>query len=462
MPQNTDKFILGARRLAGTIDSSGIINLTVDNFGLGSGAGLPTGTAVELTIDRVNANGAETPEKEEVICGVVNGDRIINAVRGVEGTAQPHSAGAVWEIRLTASQWNKLINAILVEHNQDGSHKVDLEAEHNEDGSHKLAIMDIPQGKEAQALINGDFDVWQRGTNFAGITASKIYTADRWEASTSGATITVSRQSFTPGQTDVPGNPKYFLRQQCTVADDNVQLRQKVEDVRTLAGGKAVFSFSARADVARDWLVTCYQYFGSGGSAGVMVTKTISLTTSWQRFEIVLDIGDLDGKTISGGDDYIYFGLQCPDNTTFTLDVARAKVNKGEKALPFAPKPFAEELRDSQRFYEKSNPHDISPGNVASENFYLGSTNAQATIGNGSRLPISLQPKFLVEKRAVPSVIIRGSGGVAGQWKLAGPGNIAARVNAFKNGFWIYNDTGGNVTSSEGESYGSWEADAEL
>lgn len=117
---NTDKFQKGARKLSGTIDSSGIINGTVDNWGMGSGASIPTDTAVEITIDRVDSNGAKTPDKEEVIRGVVSVDRIISAVRGVEGTAQPHSAGAVWEMRLTASMWNRFIDGILTFATQTG------------------------------------------------------------------------------------------------------------------------------------------------------------------------------------------------------------------------------------------------------------------------------------------------------------------------------------------------------
>lgn len=123
MAANTDKFLKGARKLAGTIDASGIIDGVIDNFGLSSASGIPTGTAVEITVDRVSPDGkTKTPANEETICGVVDGDRIINAVRGVEGTAKAHAAGAVWEIRLTASQWNKMIDGLLAEHNQDGRH----------------------------------------------------------------------------------------------------------------------------------------------------------------------------------------------------------------------------------------------------------------------------------------------------------------------------------------------------
>lgn len=119
---NLDKFLKGARKLSGNIDASGILNGTVDNFGLNSGANIPTDTGVEITVDRVDLNGAKS-DKEEVICGVVSGSRIINATRGVEGNAQSHAAGAVWEMRLTASQWNKMIDGFLSVFNQDGTLK---------------------------------------------------------------------------------------------------------------------------------------------------------------------------------------------------------------------------------------------------------------------------------------------------------------------------------------------------
>lgn len=121
--ENTDTFIKAARKLAGNIDSSGIPSAIVDNFGLTSAAGLPTDTAVVITIDRVDSNGNKTPDKEETVRGVVSGNTLIDVVRGVEGTAQAHSAGAVWECRLTAHQWNRLIDAMLAGHNQDGTLK---------------------------------------------------------------------------------------------------------------------------------------------------------------------------------------------------------------------------------------------------------------------------------------------------------------------------------------------------
>lgn len=117
---STDKLIKGARRWSGQIGASGVSDASVTTIPLVSTTGLPTDTAVELAIDRVDASGNLTPAKEEIIRGVVSGTNIISAVRGVEGTAQGHSAGAVVEVRLTASMWSRMIDALLVSINQAG------------------------------------------------------------------------------------------------------------------------------------------------------------------------------------------------------------------------------------------------------------------------------------------------------------------------------------------------------
>jgi len=122
MAANTDKFKKGARRFTTTVGAGGISDATVTTVPLTSVTGLPTDTAIEITVDRVDASGNLTLSKEEVITGVVSGNNLITCTRGTEGTAQAHSAGAVVEVRLTADQWDDVIDGILEEHNQDGTH----------------------------------------------------------------------------------------------------------------------------------------------------------------------------------------------------------------------------------------------------------------------------------------------------------------------------------------------------
>ena len=124
MPANNDKFKKVASNTGWQVGGSGIADAVVTTAPLVSANGLPSGTGVRITIDRVDAGGAKTPSKMERIDGVVSGNNIINCLRGAGGTAQAHSAGAKVEIMISAENWNEVMDGILAEHNQDGSHKI--------------------------------------------------------------------------------------------------------------------------------------------------------------------------------------------------------------------------------------------------------------------------------------------------------------------------------------------------
>lgn len=119
---NTDKFIKVASNTGWQLGAAGISDAVVDTFSLVSPSGLPTDTAVLLTIDRVDSSGVKTPSKMERIIGIVSGSNIVSCLRGVEGTAQAHSGGAVVEVVICATNINYLLTALLVEHGQDGKH----------------------------------------------------------------------------------------------------------------------------------------------------------------------------------------------------------------------------------------------------------------------------------------------------------------------------------------------------
>ncbi len=126
MAAATDKFKYLARRWVGQIGSAGVPDNTSTTIPLASTTNLPTGTGVVVVIDRVDANGTATPTLEETIVGVVSGSNLASCVRGAEGTAQAHNAGAVVEVLVTALGWNDAVDGIILEHNQDGTHKTNL------------------------------------------------------------------------------------------------------------------------------------------------------------------------------------------------------------------------------------------------------------------------------------------------------------------------------------------------
>ncbi len=119
---NTDKLKKLSKRWVGQIGAAGVSDNVTTTIPLSSVTNLATDTAVLVTVDRVDANGVATPALEESVIGVVSGSNLINCVRGTDGTAQAHNAGAVVEVLVSAKGYNDIIDHLLVEHSQLGVH----------------------------------------------------------------------------------------------------------------------------------------------------------------------------------------------------------------------------------------------------------------------------------------------------------------------------------------------------
>ena len=123
----SDKFRKGAPFFQTTLGGSMTDSDTT--FTLASATGLPTDTAMDFTIDRIDQNGELLdPSLREVITGTISGTTITTDAsrRGQsETTAQSHLAGAVVEVNFTADTWNDAIDGFLVSHNADGTLKND-------------------------------------------------------------------------------------------------------------------------------------------------------------------------------------------------------------------------------------------------------------------------------------------------------------------------------------------------
>jgi hypothetical protein len=160
-------------------------------------------------------------------------------------------------------------------------------------------------------IINGAFDFWQRGTS----TTSNGYLSDRWENLISGGTVTMSRQSFSVGDTLGSNSPTYFLRQAVSgqsASGDLAITLQKVEGVRSYAGQTiTILGWARRSSGSGNAFVEAVQVFGSGGSPSSQVNTpggAITLTSSWAPFAVTVAVPSISGKTLgtSGGD---YFGV---------------------------------------------------------------------------------------------------------------------------------------------------------
>jgi hypothetical protein len=231
------------------------------------------------------------------------------------------------------------------------------------------------------AVINGNFDVWQRGISQ---TSSAYGSDDRWSNLNSGSTKVASRQNFSLGQTDVVGNPKYYSRTVVTSvagAGNYVLKRQSVEGVTTFSGETVTFTFWAKADANKNIAVEFYQNFGSGGSPSGLVfipSQTVSLTTSWAKHSLTFDIPSVSGKTLgTDGADTLSFHFWFDAGSDYnsrtnslgqqsgTFDIAQVQLEVGDTATPFEHRSYGQELALCQRYYYVSGDIDCGQSGAA-------------------------------------------------------------------------------------------------
>jgi hypothetical protein len=212
------------------------------------------------------------------------------------------------------------------------------------------------------AIINGAFDVWQRTTT-TNSTTSTGYWADRWRYTATGGSskaLTQSRESFTAGTAPVAGyESRSFLRVAVGTAGSGYTyeaVEQPIEDVRTYAGSTVTVSFWAKTTSSSiNFTPKLTQYFGSGGSADVVVNgSSILVTNSWTRFTQTLTVPSVAGKTIVNTNSALIFAI-VPNtlNTTYTLDLWGVQVEQGSVATSFstASDTIAGEVALCQRYY---------------------------------------------------------------------------------------------------------------
>ncbi len=216
-------------------------------------------------------------------------------------------------------------------------------------------------------IINGNFDLWQRGTSNV-VGAAQNFVADRWYSYVVGTTITQARQSFALGQTEVPGNPKYYNRitvNSVAGAGNQGTYTQIIEGVDTLSGGPAMLTFHMRADVAKNIAVEFAQIFDAGSPdvLGIGVT-TCALTTAWKKFRVPVTLPSVAGKTVGASGKnglYVIFWFDAGSNSNSrtnslgqqsgVYDIARVQMEPGPVDTPFEDRLLGLETLLSWRYY---------------------------------------------------------------------------------------------------------------
>ena len=241
-------------------------------------------------------------------------------------------------------------------------------------------------------IINGGFDVWQRGTSFSTIG----YTADRWNMVVlNGCTV----YSSTSGAT-VDGTTTNILRiTNSTGLSQDVVLRQPIE-AGILQGREVTFSAEVRGLGAEVSTVYNRTRGTTNDHINLNVPATI-LNPGFTRLTGTATV-PLNSAYTSVYKHDIDINVTIPNGVSF--DIAQVQLEEGSVATPFEQRPYGLELSLCQRYYEVITVED---------NSYLGQYSSAANIFFGSTLHYS------VTKRVGPSVIYSYISGTQ-YWVIAG------------------------------------------
>jgi hypothetical protein len=205
-------------------------------------------------------------------------------------------------------------------------------------------------------IINGNFDIWQRGTSFTNNTVTQ-YTADRWQVYGAGtSTLDITRQSFAAGQTDVEGNPKYFIRLDNTPDADVtwMELFQRIEDVTYFSNITVTLSFwiKANRNISGNDFFIFIQNFGSGGSTSVNTySSTFNISTSWEKKTLTVNLPSISGKTVGSSSSLEVHLVQNSGVTADTYyDIAQVQLEAGSVATPFERRQYGPANTDYQEY----------------------------------------------------------------------------------------------------------------
>lgn len=278
------------------------------------------------------------------------------------------------------------------------------------------------------AIINGDFNVWQRGTSFAAI-ANDEYSADCWQYSKTGAMVhTISRSTDVPTVAQAGRLFNYSLLIDCTTADASIAagdfcvLQYPLEGFNwaPLAQRITTLSFWVKATKTG---IYCISLQNSANDRACVAEYTISTTETWEKKEITFPASPSDGTwnytngrglkvrfTLAVGSTFQtpagawttghFIGsanqVNATDSTANNFSVCGVQFEAGSVATSFDYRTYQEELGLCERYFQTWG------GAAAEEAFCAG------TIGNTSTGALILPYKR--EMLSIPTLAVSAVG----------------------------------------------------
>ena len=334
-------------------------------------------------------------------------------------------------------------------------------------------------------IINGNFDVWQRGASFVA-AATATYVADRFKYAKNGTMVQdITRSTTVPSYAQSGVRSNYSLMVDCTTADTTIDagdfnfLTYAIEgyDYARIAGGDATLSFWVMGAKTG---IHCVSFRNSGADRNYVKEYTIATANTWQKVELTIPFTDTGGTwdytngiglrvgfILAVGSNFqttkdtwqpgSYLGTanqvnEC-DSTANNFHIAQVQFERGSTATPLEYKSIADELLACERYFQKSYQLNDAPGTIVDRGtIWEPSTRNTANLSHGTTFRTTM-------RETIPSIIIYSPlTGTAG--KLDNSGDKAAsgqQGNSTGIGYILI--TSGVLTTN---AYWHYTADAEL
>lgn len=272
-----------------------------------------------------------------------------------------------------------------------------------------LALYALGMGRNR--LINGDFRVAQRGTNFqAGANNDDTYNLDRWTLLSDGNDIVDVNQSnvaptaglFSIGLDVETVNKKFGIIQIIEQRNIVGMFNQPVTlsfSARTSGSSignlKAVIlAWNSTADVVTSDVVSAWNGDGvtptwAANWTAENTPQNLAPSNTWARYSIT---ATLDTASTNNVAVFIW-----SDDMTTTLGdflyVTDVQLEVGALATPFERKPFSQVVQECQRYFAKSYNLNIVPATVSTQGHVMVVVAAQFTTiaYGGTRFPVEMR-----------------------------------------------------------------------
>ena len=230
-------------------------------------------------------------------------------------------------------------------------------------------------------LINGSFNVAQRGTSFtSGANNDDTYNLDRWYVLSDGNDAVDITQTTT-----VPTGAKYSIGLDVETVNKKFGIAQIIENVNCYdaIGGNVTLSFQAKvsattkldnvkcaivawsgtADTVTSDIISAWEAEGTNPTLIANATyentpANLNVTTSWATYSVTANV-----DTASTANIIVFIWSDVTDTTAGDfLYITNAQLEIGTSATPFERRLFNQELANCQRYYWHTYGIGVTPG----------------------------------------------------------------------------------------------------